>query len=192
MSQSLRKALWTCADLKIYSLGTFECFVPRLLFPRLCSITTFSCFPSLLGESLWWDAVTLLSVYIRRKSNAGVVALQECCPPACPPPPSCVCPIRVLIHCFPLSLLFVFFYIPSCLCFNNYSLRTLTFYGISHFSFHSCSVPQFFDFFFPSLQRLKLRSDHTLISLLSSSLPPPPSLYPWSKFFPRLTQTSQR
>lgn len=46
--------------------------------------------------------------------------------------------------------------------------------------------------FFPSLHRLKLRSDHTLISLLSSSLPPPPSLYPWSKFFLRLTQTNQR
>lgn len=46
--------------------------------------------------------------------------------------------------------------------------------------------------FFPSLHLLKLRSDHTLISLLSSLLPPPPSLYPSSKFFLRLTQTNQR
>lgn len=83
---------------------------------------------------LWWSAVTLLSVYIRRKSNAGLVALQECCPPAFSPSPSFVCPICVLIHCFPLSLLFFFFYIPSCLCFKNYSLRTITFHDISHFS----------------------------------------------------------
>lgn len=51
-AQSLRKALWTmstCADLKIYSICTFECFVPRLLFPRFCSITTFFCFTSLWG-----------------------------------------------------------------------------------------------------------------------------------------------
>lgn len=114
---------------------------------------------------------------------------QSPCPPAFSPPPSFVCPVLVLIHCFPLSLVFFFFHIPSCLCFNNYSLWTITFYGIISLFFSHWSVSKPFDFF--SIHHLKLRTNHTLISLLSS-LPPSTSLYPQSRFFRCLTQTTQR
>lgn len=102
---------------------------------------------------LWWNAVTLLSVYIRRKSNTGLVALQECCPKV----PALLLSAHHL-HSFVQSLywLIAFTYPYFSSSFTSLSVFVLiilptdiTLPSMASFlsSFHTCSVPQPFDFF---------------------------------------------
>lgn len=143
-------------------------------------------------RELWWNAVTLLSVDIRRKSNAGLVALQECCPNV---PALLLSPHH--LHSFVQSL---YWFIASLYPYFSSSSTSLSVFALIILpTDHYLLWLRFALLFIPalslnplifSIHHLNLRTDHTLISLLSS-LPPPTSLYPWSKFFHWLTKTNQ-
>lgn len=120
------------------------CYFSTLLVPHSCSVSTFFCFTSLSG------VVMKCCVYIRRKSNAGLVALQECCPKV---PALLLSPHH--LHSFVQSQYSFVFFNPFLLSHPFLSLLLIiTPYrlcpSMASFlsSFHTCSLPQPFDFFF--------------------------------------------
>lgn len=157
-AQTLYRTCWCRRDLKTEAAVTF--------IWRVGSGTVIS------GAQMTWST----RVYFRRKSSAGLVAFEECCPrsslPSCSsfsPPPSFVDAIIVLIHFFPLPPL------------SQHSLSFQLFLPWDHWppSLLRSSVfcPLELDV---RPHHLHFFSDHTLISFLSWLTPPLVSLSPCS------------
>lgn len=140
------------------------------------------------------NAVTLLSVYIRSKSNVRLVALQECYPKL---PALLLFFSTTFIHLsnrctdswFPFILTFIllshtFLYLFEQLLPTDHYLLWLLFFLLLFIPALSLNFLTFF-----SIHNLKIY--HTLISLLSS-LPPPVSPYPHFKYFCCLAQTNPK